>query len=66
MRKRKHPQSKQVTIVPCMRCVCADCGKEWTSTKDDLPLYCTFCKSSRWHIPKDERKKPGRPAKEKG
>ncbi len=65
MAKRKHPESKQVKIVECMECKCADCGNVWGSMKDSLPKQCPACHSTRWHIPKDERRKKGRPKGEK-
>ena len=64
MVKRKHPESKQVKLIDCMECECADCGVVWKSMMESLPRQCPACHSTRWHIPKADRRRPGRPKKE--
>jgi len=54
-----------VTKAECYECVCQICDAEWTARGSKLPVRCPRCGKQKWQIPVDERRKPGRPRKEK-
>lgn len=58
------PRKKEaITITECLGCWCSMCQHEWVSKVGHVPKRCPGCGKLNWHIPKDERAKPGRPAK---